>query len=156
MKMYRFLLMVMAVLFTALVTQTPAYAQEEKERCIKPRFRNFNPPNHAEVAPGTEISFHVKNADKTKIEVSAKKIPLAINIEDRHLFLIVTAKLPESLHNTYARISLKAAAEQGCKSKDGWLVKITDTATATDTQTDETRAAASEADAKAGSMDSPE
>ncbi len=139
MKTNRLLLRVLAVFVAALLIQTTVYArEEEKENCIKPKFTQFNPPNHSEVAPGSEISFHVKYADQTKISAAAKKIPMEITIEDRSLFLIVKAVLPESLKGTYARISLEAEAEQGCKSKDGWLLKISDAPEAATEVSDET------------------
>lgn len=148
MKLNRLLLTVLVVLVANSVTQTSAYArEEEKEKCIKPRFGQFNPPNHAEVAPGSEISFHVRHADKTKITAMAKKIPMDISIEDRNLFLIVKATLPASLKGTYARISLEASAEQGCKAKDGWLLKISD-APAADEASAETVDDAGTADAE--------
>lgn len=116
-------------LFSVIFAET-AFSYEsssDKKECKKPKIRTFIPADKSEVPPGSEISFHVtNNIDPTKIEVTVKKIPVEVTLEDRNLFYIVRGKLPDSLKNTYARISIKAVALLGCKTKGGWLLKITD------------------------------
>ncbi len=116
-------------LFSAIFADT-AFSYEstsDKAECKKPKIRTFIPADKSEVQPGAEISFHVThNIDPAKLEVTAKKIPVEVTLEDRNLFYIVRGKLPDSLKNTYARISIKAVAILGCKTKGGWLLKITD------------------------------
>ena len=101
-------------------------ADTDMAQCKKPKFRKFMPPPKSEVAPGTEISFHITHViDPDSIKVSAKKIPVDIVVEDKNAFYSIKGKLPESLQGTYARISI-VAGEGSCKEKDGWLLKITD------------------------------
>ena len=102
-------------------------ADPDKAQCKKPKFRKFMPPPKSEVAPGTEISFHVTHViEPESIKVTAKKIPVDIVVEDKNAFYNVKGKLPESLQGTYARISIKAGSGTGCKEQDGWLLKITE------------------------------
>jgi hypothetical protein len=106
-------------------------ADTDKAQCKKPKFRKFKPPHKSEVAPGTEISFHVTHVvEPESIKVTAKKIPVDIAVEDKNAFYSVKGKLPESLQGTYARISIKAGTETGCKEQGGWLLKITEAAEA--------------------------
>ncbi len=75
--------------------------------------------------PGSEFSFHASNYTIPEtIEVAVKKITTPVEVENRQSFLIVRGRLPESLSNTFARISIKGTAQLGCKHKGGWLVKI--------------------------------
>ena len=126
-----------AILLTTLtfahtvMAETPA--EETEKKCIKPKFRDFSPPHKSEVAPETEIAFHINRyADPLHIGASAKKIPMQLDIVDKQSFYYVTAKLPKELRNTYARIHVEAKSTEGdCVGMDGWLIKITDPATAT-------------------------
>ncbi|MCK5354858.1 MAG: hypothetical protein KAJ63_07035 [Methyloprofundus sp.] len=105
--------------------------------CKKPRFKTFTPPHKAEADPESEISFTVSGyADPTTIKVTAKNIPLKLNIVDKNSFYAVSATLPASLTGKYARIHLKANNTVECKAKDGWLIKIRDKAENTDTATE--------------------
>jgi hypothetical protein len=123
-----------AILLTTLVfaqaalAETPA--EETEKKCIKPKFRDFSPAHKAEVAPETEISFHVNRyADPLHIGASAKKIPMQVQIEDKQTFYYVTAKLPKELRDSYARIHIEAKSTEGdCVGVDGWLVKINEQA----------------------------
>lgn len=102
-------------------------ADADMAECKKPKFRKFMPPHKSEVAPGTEISFHVTHVvESQSIKVTAKKIPVEIVVEDKNAFYLVKGKLPESLQGTYARISVRAGAEPSCDVRDGWLLKISD------------------------------
>ena len=76
--------------------------------------------------PACEINFYKDKKKEESTEKKVEKIPVEVTLEDRNLFYIVRGKLPDSLKNTYARISIKAVAILGCKTKGGWLLKITD------------------------------
>ncbi|WP_150047866.1 MULTISPECIES: hypothetical protein [Methylomonas] len=101
-------------------------AEEVDKKCIKPKFRDYSPPNHAQAAPGSEISFHVNRlADPLHISASAKQIPLKLEIVDKKTFYFVSAKLPPELRDTYARIHIEAKALEGeCIAQDGWLLNL--------------------------------
>lgn len=100
--------------------------EEEEKKCIKPKFRDFAPANHAEVSPGTELAFHVShNADPIKISADAKGQKLTLSIKDRKTFYEVKSQLPKELSNTFVRINTRAKANEGeCIGQDGWLLKI--------------------------------
>lgn len=103
-----------------------AYGDDSDKKCKKPKFRTFEPAHLSEVAPETEISFHVSNwADPASITAEAKKVPMKVEVEDKMNYFIGTAKLPASLSGTYARIHITAKADDGgCLGQDGWLLKI--------------------------------
>ena len=120
----------LCILLIAVVSYpVAAYEGDEKQACKKPKFYKFDPyqkKGAAEAAPGSEFSFHASNYTVPEsIEVAVKKIKTPVEVENRQSFLIVRGKLPESLSDTFARISIKGTAELGCKKKGGWLVKIT-------------------------------
>ena len=120
---------ILLFLFSALFAETafPYEADNDLVECKKPKFRKFIPADKSEVAPGSELSFHVTHVvDPHKIELTAKKIPIEVTVEDRNAFYIVRGKLPDSLQGTYARISIKAIAKLGCSARGGWLLKISD------------------------------
>ena len=133
-----------AILLTTLtfahtvLAETPA--EETERKCIKPKFRDFSPPHKSEVAPESEISFHMNRfADPLHIGASAKKIPMQLDIQDKQTFYYVKARLPKELKNTYARIHVEAKSTEGdCIGMDGWLIKINDLATAPVTPSDQT------------------
>lgn len=112
------------------LAETPA--EEAEKKCIKPKFRDFSPAAKSEVAPESEISFHINRyADPLHIAASAKKIPMKVEIEDKQTFYYVKAKLPAELKNSYARIHVEARSTEGeCIGQDGWLIKISDKAAA--------------------------
>ena len=136
-----------AILLTTLVfthassAETPA--EETEKKCIKPKFRDFSPAHQSEVAPGSQISFHInRHADPLHIGASAKKIPMKVAIEDKQTFYYVTAKLPAELKDGYVRIHVEAKSMEGeCIGQDGWLIKITDKPKAPDASS-ETKTAA--------------
>lgn len=121
-----------AILLTMLVfahttwAETPA--EETDKKCVKPKFRDFAPAPKSEVAPQSEISFHINHtADPLHINASAKKIPMKVVVEDKQTFYYVSAKLPAELKDGYARIHIEAKAAEGeCIGQDGWLIKISD------------------------------
>ncbi|WP_394751892.1 hypothetical protein [Crenothrix sp.] len=96
--------------------------------CSRPQFEKFLPPNMATVAPGSEFSFRATNIEKPEqLEVTAKKLPVTVNLEFKDPYYVVTGKLPDSLRNTVARINVKLNAKiSACEAETGWLVKISE------------------------------
>lgn len=86
------------------------------------------PAHLAEVAPGSDITFNAFGFDKPEnLEVTVKKIPIAITTEFKDPFYVVRGKLPADLKGTHARINVKLKSSiVKCVSEDGWLVKITE------------------------------
>jgi hypothetical protein len=117
------------VLCIAIFTQSVIAEEEdlEKKDCKLPRLRSIKPEPRSEVPPESEFSFTLPNwTDPKKITVTIKKLPTDITIEPNKSFIVVKGKLPASLENTFARISVRAVAELGCTKKDGWLLKISE------------------------------
>lgn len=96
--------------------------------CEKPHLSKFLPVNLALVAPNSELSFRVSNiANPEKISVTVKNIPVEIVAEFKDPFYAITAKLPESLRNTVARINITVGGKNAhCEAENGWLVNITE------------------------------
>lgn len=94
--------------------------------CEKPHLSNFLPANLALVTPGSEISFRAINIQHPdQISVTVKNVPVKIAAEFKDPFYAVTAKLPDSLRNTVARINIKVSGKTShCEAENGWLVKI--------------------------------
>ncbi|CCE25078.1 hypothetical protein [Methylotuvimicrobium alcaliphilum] len=116
-----------------LANEASAYDEEkEKGHCKAPKFRDFNLPvynveNKVEVAPESELMFTISNwIAPDSITVTAKGIPLEVDVENKNSFFRVSAKLPASLNGKFARINVSADAVLGCKGMDGWLIKIAD------------------------------
>lgn len=106
-----------------------ATAEEEKKVCKLPRLRSIQPENHAEVPPESEFSFTLpKWSDPDKVTVTVKKIPTEVSVINRNSFFLVKGKIPASLENTYARVSVRAVTFDfpDCVKKDGWLLKISE------------------------------
>ncbi|MBU2568626.1 MAG: hypothetical protein KJ725_01080 [Gammaproteobacteria bacterium] len=84
------------------------------------------PAHLAEVAPESDITFNAFGFDKPEnLEVTVKKIPIAITTEFKDPFYVVRGKLPPELKGTHARINVKLRSPIiKCISEDGWLVKI--------------------------------
>lgn len=82
----------------------------------------------SEVAPGSAISFLAFGVDTPEhLEVTVKKIPIAINAEFKDTFYKVSGQLPAELKGTPARINVKYKAKNPrCNGEEGWLVKITE------------------------------
>jgi hypothetical protein len=94
--------------------------------CEKPHLSKFLPVNLALIAPGSEFSFRAINIQHPEqISVTVKNIPVEIAAEFKDPFYAVTAKLPDSLRNTVARINIKVSGKSAhCEAENGWLVKI--------------------------------
>jgi hypothetical protein len=96
--------------------------------CEKPQLSKFSPANLTEVTPNSEFSFRAINIENPQqLTVTVKNIPVEIKAVFKTPFYDVTGKLPDSLHNTVARINIKASGKVAhCEVEDGWLVKITE------------------------------
>jgi len=127
------LLLVTLIFSQTVLAITPA--EETEKKCIKPKFRDFAPAPKSEVAPETEISFHINRyADPDHIAATAKKIPMKVEVNDKQTFYYGTAKLPAELREGFARIHIEARSTEGdCIGQDGWLIKIVGPATESDT-----------------------
>mgnify|MGYP006267398129 CR=1 FL=1 len=102
--------------------------EEEPKECKKPKFRDFEPAHKAEVAPESEISFHIsKGAALTSVTAEARGEPIELEVTNRKTYITAKSKLPASLRDGFVRIHVTAKAEEGdCLGQDGWLVKIVD------------------------------
>ena len=96
--------------------------------CEKPHLSKFLPVKLALVAPNSEFSFRVTNiSSPDQISATVKNIPVEIVADFKDPFYAVTAKLPDSLRNTVARINIKVSGKSShCEAEDGWLVKISE------------------------------
>jgi len=96
--------------------------------CAKPKFSHFIPAAKAEAKSGTEFSFVASaNTHPKTIKVTVKEVPVELTVPTQsESAYVVTGKLPESLKNTFARISISAESSGQCKGTEGWLIKITD------------------------------
>jgi hypothetical protein len=111
---------------SALSLNANAYGSSSSNKaCKKPRFSGFSPPHLAKVKPQSEFSLLVSGKVISKsIKLSVKKEPIDIEISQQGSKYLVTGKLPASLENTHARISVTAKGTNQCKGSDGWLVNI--------------------------------
>ena len=124
-KSWKNAILIGAVMFAnTVLAVTPA--EDDEKVCKKPKFREFFPAPKSEVLPESEISFHVsRGADPHSIIAEAKAEKMAVSVRDRVNFLQVSAKLPASLREGFARLHVAAKAEDGgCLGQDGWLIKI--------------------------------
>lgn len=98
----------------------------ESVACEKPLLSKFSPDKLALVAPNSEFSFKASNIQHPEnITVTVKNIPVYINAEFKDPYYNITAKLPDSLRNTVARINIKVSGKNAhCEAENGWLVKI--------------------------------
>lgn len=125
-KSTRLLLLLLSLGFMSSAFAITPAEDENNKKCIKPKFRFFEPVNKSEVAPGSKISFHVsKDASPDHISAEAKGIKLKLNVRNRVTHFDVNADLPPELQDTFVRISLHARAGDGeCVGSDGWLLKV--------------------------------
>jgi hypothetical protein len=96
--------------------------------CEKPHLSKFLPVNLALVPPSSEFSFRALNIQHPEqISVTVKNIPVEVVAEFKDPYYAVTAKLPDSLRNTVARINIKVSGKHAhCEAEDGRLVKISE------------------------------
>jgi len=94
--------------------------------CGKPHLGKFLPPHLATVVPEAEFSFLVFNIDKPEqVSVTVKNMPVEVTAEFKDPYYLIKGKLPASLVNTAARISVKVSAKSPhCEAENGWLLKI--------------------------------
>jgi hypothetical protein len=94
--------------------------------CREARVGKIKPAALSEVAPGSEFSFMVFEANNPKqIDVTVKNIHVPITIDDKGEMAIVHGKLPEEIKATAARITVKVKGKTSkCNSEDGWLLKV--------------------------------
>lgn len=125
MKPHRLLL---AFLVMGIAANAWAYGSSSSTKsCTKPKFSDFFPADKSEVAPESEFSFSASSVPyPDSIDVRVKKQPVEVTISEKNGTYRVTGKLPDSLRNTYARISISAEGPSQCKGSGGWLVKITE------------------------------
>jgi len=97
-----------------------------KSACKKTVIKHIKPVHLSSVAPGSGISFQVDGIDDEKyVEMTAKKIPVKLEVEHRGGILWFKGKLPDSLVNTAARMHVTVNYKR-CPAEKGWLLKITE------------------------------
>ncbi len=102
-----------------------ANARSEKEVCSKPKFSGFKPKKGSEVSPGSDFSFRAPaSIAPNSVEATVKQINVKLTVQDKNEFYVFKGKLPDSLNDTYARITVKGKSDLGCRGRDGWLIKI--------------------------------
>ncbi|MGJ0516956.1 MAG: hypothetical protein ACR65O_14535 [Methylomicrobium sp.] len=126
---------VMAILLAA---QTATAYEDEKveDLCKKPKFTDFTlkeyvEPEKAEVPPESSFEFKVSawsNPDTIRLTGKNEKIPFTV--ESNSSFHRIKAKLPASLTGKFVRINAAVKAVLGCEEKEGWLIKISESASA--------------------------
>jgi hypothetical protein len=96
--------------------------------CEKPVLSKLLPVHLALVSPNSEFSFRVLNIQNPEqIAVTVKNIPVQIAADFKDPYYAVSAKLPDSLRNTVARIEIKVSGKSShCEAEKGWLVKISE------------------------------
>lgn len=93
--------------------------------CTKPEFSNFTPAHLTEVSKGSKFSFVAsKITSPSTIKVTVKRLATNVEIRETPQGFQVSGKLPESLHDTFARINIEAKSHKRCYGSGGWLVKI--------------------------------
>jgi hypothetical protein len=96
-----------------------------KKACNKPKFIEFIPSHNAQVPAKSGFSFVASaNTDPKSIIVTIKDQPVTVNIKPENQVFQVKGRLPDTLTEGFARISVTADSLSGCKGSDGWLVKI--------------------------------
>jgi len=124
MNFIKFLTVLILAVFS---THASAYgsSSSSKKSCKKPKMSQFTPDDKSVVAAESEFSFTTSvltNPDN--IVVTVKKLPVPVTVESEGNAYKVTGKLPATLQDTYARVTINAVGTNGCKTSDGWLLKI--------------------------------
>lgn len=96
--------------------------------CEKPVLSKQSPAKMETTTPNAEFSFRITNVEQaSQIVVTVKNIPVVISAKLTQPFFTVTGKLPDSLHDTIARINVRAEGKAPrCDIEDGWLIKISE------------------------------
>ena len=96
-----------------------------RKSCKQPKVSKQSPPKSSVVAPGSEFSFSLsRDTNRKSIEVSVKGEKVDVDITQEKFKLVVTGRLPESIKDGYAKITIKAKSKSKCAMKGGWLLKI--------------------------------
>ena len=97
-----------------------------KSACKTTAIKHVRPEHLASVAPQSEISFQVYGIeDAHYVEVTAKKIPVEMEVKHKGGILWFKGNLPKSLVNTAARIRVEVHYKK-CPAEKAWLLKITE------------------------------
>lgn len=96
--------------------------------CIKAKMTRTTPENMAVVAPGSTFSFAASGSKGPEhIHVSIKQQPIAVTVEDKDTFYLVTGTLPADIKNTVVRISVNLKSKVSrCDFEGGWLLKVSE------------------------------
>jgi hypothetical protein len=96
--------------------------------CVRPQLSKMQPAHLSTVAPGSAFSFVVSNLDDPEqVSVQIKKQDVDVVTEFKDPFYVVKGKIPDSLHNTAARVDVKIDSKiPSCRAADGWLLKISE------------------------------
>ncbi|MEN9756231.1 MAG: hypothetical protein RL755_418 [Pseudomonadota bacterium] len=103
-----------------------AYGSSSSSACVKPRFTDFMPAEHSEVAAESEFSFVAsENTAVNSLKVTIKDLATTLKIEtENNGTLKVSGKLPAPLKDVYARIAISGQSHSGCLGDAGWLIHI--------------------------------
>ncbi len=97
-----------------------------KSSCKTTAIKRIRPEHLSTVAPKSEITFQVYGIEDAKyVEVTAKKIPVKLEVEHKGGILWFRGTLPDSLVNTAARIHVEVNYKK-CPAEKGWLLKISE------------------------------
>jgi len=96
--------------------------------CLRPQLSKMQPTHLSTVAPGSAFSFVVSNLeDPSQVSVQVKKQDVNVVAEFKDPFYVLKGKIPDSLHNTAARVDVKIDSKiASCRAAEGWLLKISD------------------------------
>ncbi len=119
---------IIALIFTVFSSTGWAYGggpSKSTKACTKPKFSEFKPAHLAEVSPGSEFSFVASSiTSPSSVSVEVKKIPVEVSINKSGSGYLIKGKLPESLQNDYARVTINAKSTSKCAGSGGWLLKV--------------------------------
>lgn len=125
MTKYKLLTCLTAVLFSCNAMAFYGAGTTQTKTCKPPTLLKFNPPHLTVVSPESKITFQASKLTSPKsISVLVKKQKVDLIIEENNDGYLVSAKLPSSLKDTYARIDINASALDGCMGVGGWLLNI--------------------------------
>ncbi|MEQ1635496.1 MAG: hypothetical protein ABL903_02320 [Methylococcales bacterium] len=126
MKLFKNLLLICLMLLHNMVWAYGGGGSSSTKACAKPKFSEFAPAEKTEVKANAEFSFIASaNTYPESIKVSIKDVPVTVNVADKNgTAFQVTGKLPSSIKDSYARISINAEGANKCKGTGGWLLKI--------------------------------
>ena len=119
------LIMFLIFFFSSTGTFSYGGGAVSEKACNKPKFTKFTPAHLTVVSAQSEFTFMASALTNPKtIDVNVKKLAVEIEINKMSTGYLVTGMLPDSLQNTYARVSITATGTNNCVANDGWLLKI--------------------------------